>query len=261
MIPLTKTTTKRKKVVVSGGVIEVFEYERMPLKNPKKGEDEDNPLELAEPSSEDRTDERRKQTTRDARNLTRRLALMNFGHGDKFLTLTFRKHYTVEHICEADAEFKKFVKRFKYKYKLDDFKYIAVREFMKNGRLHYHMICNWKEQFENEEQIKKVEREIGQPGGTWGNGFVDVKNLDHVDNIGAYIVKYMTKNVALELFKGKKIYLCSKGLQRPLEYTDYNAQLIIDQYDLEQKKEVFSNAYLSEHHGIITYKEYNLLRN
>ena len=44
------------------------------------------------------------------------------------------------------------------------------------------------------------------------HGFVDIKIMDDgVDNIGAYLIKYMTKDVSHEAFKGHKAYLCSKG--------------------------------------------------
>ena len=112
--------------------------------------DDYNPLDLKSTKhdrEEDRTDERRQQTVRDARNTTRRLALKNFESGDKFLTLTFDpKKFTEKNLRDVtftDDLFKKFMKRFNYRYKTK-LKYIAVREFHKSGRIHYHMLCDWK---------------------------------------------------------------------------------------------------------------------
>ena len=70
----------------------------------------------------------------------------------------------------------------------------------------------------------------------------------------------MTKNLAIELFKGKKMYLCSKGLKRPVEYKGDEAEMVISVYGLDEKKEVFTNSYESEYLGQITYKEYNMNR-
>jgi len=256
---------KYRKVIVSNHVIEVYEYERMP--GPKTGiteVDDYDPFDLENVKVEDRGDrtkERRQQTVRDARNVTRRLTLMNFNSGDKFLTLTFDpkkfEDGELRDVEFVDKEFKKFIQRFNYRYKCK-LKYLAVREFHKSGRLHFHMVCDWKDYFQTEEEIREAERFIGEK--VWKNGFVDIKQMDQVDNVGAYIIKYMTKDLPQQFFKGHKMYLPSKGLERPLIYNDYEAEMIISTYELEQKKEVFTNSYESEYLGKIVYKEYNLKR-
>lgn len=256
---------KYRKVIVTNHVIEIYEYEKMPSSSEIEKNDDYNALDLENTKhikEEDRADERRKQTVRDARNTTRRLALKNFESGDKFLTLTFDpKKFPEEKLRDVtytDDLFKKFVMRFNYRYKTK-LKYIAVREFHKSGRIHYHMLCDWKKELVFEDEIRADECFIGEK--VWKHGFVDIKQLDHVDNVGAYIIKYMTKNVAIEFFRGKKIYLCSKGLERPFVYRGKEADLIINTYGLDTKKEVFTNSYESEYLGKIIYTEYNLKRN
>jgi len=257
-----------RKVIACGNVIEVYEYEKEPgLKEGFEEDDGYDPLDLENTklvesgkewieaeSKELRSINRRKQTVRDARNLTRRLALMNFGSGDTFITLTYAEN--MKDLEKADKDFKKFIQRFKYRY--GDLKYIAVREFQKRGAVHFHMLCNWNKEFEDEDDIREWERQFGQD--LWGHGFVDIKPIDHVDNVGAYLIKYMTKNIAIELFKGKKMYLCSKGLERPITFRGDEADKIVGLYGLENKKEVFTNSYESEYLGNICYKEYNLKR-
>ena len=253
------------KVIASGNVIEVYEYEKLPqsLEKFRKDSDKHNEYEKIVLGNddknwihekEDRTEERRKQTMREARNKTRRLALMNFGQGDTFITLTYAEN--MQDIEKADKDFKKFIQRFKYRY--PDLKYIAVREFQKRGAIHFHMICNWNDGLNDEEQIKEKERWFGEK--LWSHGFVDIKVLDGIDNIGAYLIKYMTKNISIEAFKGKKAYLCSKGLDKPVEYRGDEAEVILKAYGLKDKKEVFTNSYISEYLGNINYKEFNLRR-
>lgn len=203
-----------------------------------------------------RKDERRLQTVRDARNKSRRLALMNFSADDKFITLTYKLN--MKDLDRADDDFKKFIKRLKYKFKIKNMKYLAVRERQKRGAIHFHMLCDWDIELHSEEHIRELERFIGQE--VWKHGFVDIKPIGHVDNVGAYLIKYMTKNLSLELYKNKKLYLCSRGLDRPLEYKENEAEAIIDYYNLDNKKEVFTNSYESEYLGKITYKEFNLNR-
>lgn len=250
-------------MIVTNHVIEIYEYEKIPIADFKEKDDFD-PFDYETTKRESEEDlilKRRKQTVRDARNTTRRLALMNFVSGDKFLTLTFDpKRFTEEQLRDisyTDKLFKTFIKRFNYRFDTK-LKYIAVREFHQSGRIHYHMICNWKKNLLFEDEIRENERFLGEK--VWKHGFVDIKQLDHVDNVGAYIIKYMTKTVTIEFFMGKKVYLCSQGLERPLVYKDYEAEQIIKQYDLDTKKEVFTNHYESEYLGTITYKEYNLKR-
>lgn len=255
------------KVIASGNVIEVYEYEKDPMMPDKiKNDDEKHnkyeQMVLENDKADwihektDRTEERRKQTLREARNLTRRLALMNFGAGDTFLTLTYAEN--MQDMDKADDDFKKFMKRLRYRTK-SKIKYLAVREFQKRGAIHFHVICNWRVDREDEEGIKELERWVGEI--VWGHGFVDIKVMDAgVDNIGAYLIKYMTKDVSIERFKGKNVYLCSKGLDRPLEYRGEQAEAILQAYGLKDKKEVFTNSYISEYLGTIQYKEYNLTR-
>lgn len=274
-----------RKVIISGNVIEVYEAEKEPYIPEHKYQDdydpfhhmdimnendfyrdgytrminEQNHLEqdrLRELTRVDRQDERRQQTVRDARNNVRRLALMNFGVNDKFITLTYKKN--MQDIEQADKDFKTFIKRFKYHFNIKNLKYIAVREFQKRGAVHFHMICDWDKLFTDEKEIRQFERLLGKD--IWKHGFVDIKQMDHVDNVGAYIIKYMTKNVSIIFFKGRKIYLCSKGLNRPVVYKGVEAEEIIKKHKLEQKKEVFTNSYISEYLGTIVYKEYNLIR-
>lgn len=259
------TLGKYRKVIVTNHVIEVYEYEKSPTVSEIKKNDDYDALDLWNTNLKrdvDRVKERRQQTVRDARNVTKRLAIKNFTSGDKFLTLTFDpKKFTEKELRDVsftDDLFKKFIKRFNYRFKIK-LRYIAVREFHKSGRIHYHMLCDWKKELVFEDEIRENESMLGE--GVWKHGFVDIKQIDLVDNVGAYIIKYMTKNVAIEFFRGKKVYLCSQGLERPFVYTGDSADLIIKEYDLDIKKEVFTNSYESEYLGLITYKEYNLKRN
>lgn len=245
------------KAIVSGNVVEIYEYERTPQIEdfePNEHEISDVAKKIISSLDIDRKDERRKQTMRDARNMARRLALMNFGQGDLFVTLTVAEN--LNDIDYFDNEFKKFVKRWRHKTK-QKIRYIAVREFQKRGAIHYHLICDWKIVFRDDEHLKEVERWLSE---IWRHGFCDIKVIDGVDNVGAYLIKYMTKNVWLEVFRGRKIYLCSKGLERPIEYKGIEALRLIDALELQNKTEVYANSYKSEYLGEIKYKEFNLSR-
>ena len=145
-------------------------------------------------------------------------------------------------------------KRLKRKY--PNIKYVAVIEFQdKNGRgaVHYHMICNLP-------FIKNAELTA-----IWGNGFIKINAITKVDNIGAYVIKYMTKENADERLQGLKAYNCSKGLERPTELTTWKdgtelVKQVFDKLHLDKKMPVYTQKYTSENAGEIVYAQYNLSR-
>ena len=249
MIPKSKPIGYNVKVVVSGHVLEVYEYSDTIWRNlqSKKAVSplKISPEDMDEVILAEKLDYRGKSNIR-ARNTLRRLALANFSNRSKFLTLTFRDD--VKDVETANKEFKRFIR--KMRKLLGDFKYIAVIEFTKAGRVHYHVLMD----------INYVKATVLE--NTWGNGFIKINRIDHVDNVGAYVVKYMTKSDADERLIGKKMYQCSRNLERPREYIGAEALYIVEQLKKEKRKIAYSNKYQSKlTDNEISYYEYNLKRN
>lgn len=243
------------KAVVTGHIIEIYEYEKMPVLPSRKKKTKEDPEDLPfdfELSEEQKRDSNRYNNMIKARNNLRRLINANFDNTSKFITLTFADGSIsdVTDIDQADAEFKKFIQRMRYAY--GNFKYITVVEFQdKNGRgaVHYHMISDLP--FISNDKLREI----------WRNGFVKINKVSHVDNVGAYMVKYMIKDLHDERLRGRKSYRTSRGnLERPQEFTGDIVREIKNIYDLDNKKTVFMNSYNNEHLGLTTYKEYNLKR-
>jgi len=233
-----------KKLIVTGHVLEVYEYEKMPvLPSNKKQNKNDKKIDL-DLVNFDNTLTDRKNNIQKSRNNFRRLITANFDENSKFITLTFKDN--LKDVKQANKEFKKFIQRLRYRYK--GFKYAAVVEFQKRGAVHYHMISDFPF-VEN----KKL-------GDLWGNGFVKINNIEHVDNVGAYMIKYMTKDNDDVRLQGLKSYQTSKNLIRPIEYVGDEAENIMSLYELDNKKTVFSNCYETEYLGLTMYKEFNLKR-
>lgn len=255
-------------MIVTGSIIEVYEMDEKPYQLSKKHEKKNQSLDWLEAWEADiksRTLEERvsrcdspfdafrivnEHNGRIAANITRtrnnvrRLALANFDNNSKFVTFTFAEN--ISDVSEANKYWKKFIRKMRTKY--GKFKYMSVIEFQKRGAVHYH--CIWDLPYIKKKDLQEL----------WSNGFIKVNRIDHVDNVGAYIVKYMTKDLMDERFVNTKAYQCSKGLERPLIYRDEECEMLWQLYNLEQKKKVFSSSYTSEHHGTITYSEYNLRR-
>lgn len=151
----------------------------------------------------------------------------NFKNDDKFITLTFREN--VSDLNIANYEFKKFIERLKYEY--GNFKYVAVIEFQKRGAIHYHMLASLP-------IIKKSEL-----AAIWRNGFVKINNIKEVDDLGAYLIKYMTKNKDIWKLAREKSYLCSKNLKRPVFLYDRQAGERLKELGLNIENVVYSGVY------------------
>lgn len=237
------------KLVANGHILEVYRYEKAVMSN---FEGRGGRRKKSDKESE-KSDEHRQHSSRKARNEVRRQVLANFNEHSKFITLTFRDGAVkdVTDVQECNKEFKKFIQRLRYKYK--DFKYLAVIEFQdKNGRgaVHYHMISD----------LPYIENKV--LADIWKNGFVRINDISHVDNVGAYMVKYMLKDMNDERLKGNKAYLSSKGLAKSSVIRgNIVDKLVLEQYGItEDTKKAFESSYTSEHHGEVQYVEYNLKR-
>ena len=237
-----------KKYVITGHILEVYSYDyyihgKGGFSGTAKGQAEiENAL-----KNYANTNQRR-------RDKIRRLACTNFNNKyDKFLTLTFAENKT--NIEECNLLFKNFINRLKYKYNLLCLKYLAVIEFQERGAVHYHVLLNIP--YIPHKELQEL----------WGNGFVFVNAISHVDNLGAYILKYMTKDNNDTRLMGKKAYLTSRNLKQ--EETIVNHDLrdfdkleskIIQKYNLNDLKAVYEANYDTEMLGNCTYKQYNLER-
>ena len=246
-----------KKLIQSGDIIEIYNYDRGYLKGYENkiantGRKKDYESENYE--------EHRKQVLQRAKRELRRLINANVGQygkefTSKFLTLTFSDNVTDLDI--ANYEFKKFIKRLNYKIyntKESNLKYTAVIEFQKRGAIHYHIIIY------NMPYIK-----ANEISNCWDNGFIKINKIDDIDNVGAYVSEYLGDdekgqghNIEDNRLKGRKSYFSSKGLFKPVEITD---KKIVEQVATALQstdKLTYSAEFENEHLGKIIYKQYNL---
>ena len=227
------------KMVISGKIIELYEYEKGYLKGYKDktlttGRQEDY-------QSENKDDNRQKAMQR-ARTDIRRLINANAYDFSKFLTLTFEKNETDLDYC--NYEFKKFILRLKYKY--DDFKYLVVVEFQKRGAVHYHMLCNLP--YIKSKEISDI----------WGNGFIKINRIDRVSNLGAYVTKYLQKDTTDPRLEKRKCYFTSRNLDKPIEITQKKEIEQLQTTLIRNLNPIFKTSYNNDYTGKVMYKQYNL---
>lgn len=227
-------TVVYKRVIRTGKILEVYEYEKPIIKSSDKmRKGRANSLYT---SDETKVNNRNKIASR-ARASVRRYANAN-PQLNKFLTLTFKENIT--DLDFAHYEFDKFIKRVKTRVK--GVQYIAVLEFQKRGAIHFHLLCNFP--YMPVEEIAKL----------WGNGFVRINRIDNVDNVGAYITKYMSKDNLDERLQGRKCYTMSKGLHAPEVYM-YEEEVEQIMENLENVIRVHSSEYETEHYGKVRYTQ------
>lgn len=165
----------------------------------------------------------------------------------RWCTLTYAENMTDPKRLYTD--FEKFNKRFQYYCKQKGYskpEYIVMMEPQGRGAWHAHLLYIWQDQkapYISNQEFREM----------WGHGFVRIKKLDNVDNVGAYLTAYLGdmeinemdatkvsgkkckvvevedengKKVSKAIIKGGRLDLypanfnmlrCSRGVKRPVE--------------------------------------------
>lgn len=259
-----------QKYVITGHILEIYDYEKYCCgRGGKKANNEKEDIEDLKEEVKNKILENYSNHNVVRSNMIRRLACANFNKESSFITLTFddkKVKHDIHNVKECNAEFKKFIKRLKRFLENNEFykrmgyqelKYLAVIEFQdKNDRraVHYHVLFNLP--FIDKDELARI----------WNLGFVYSENIKHVDNVGAYIIKYMTKDNEDERLMGLPAYLRSKNLIEPNEIicldeklkesTDY---LKLDSL-ISNTYPVYEAEYETEFLGKCKYKQFNLER-
>jgi len=100
------------------------------------------------------------------------------------------------------SDFDKFFKRLRYKYKKEtSIDYLTVVEPQGRGAWHFHVLVR----FNDLESIFIKNKDLRE---LWGNGFVQIKSLKDIDNIGAYLSAYLAD---VELSEDNVIQAIAEG--------------------------------------------------
>lgn len=208
----------------------------------------------------------------------------------RWVTLTY-----AENMCDTKRlyhDFKKFWLRFKYYLKkqfgIKNVDYISVAEPQGRGAWHLHLVFIFG-------QIAPFIPNVDLAR-LWGQGFVKIKKLDDVDNVGAYLTAYLgdmcledwqeahprgrwvgdtttkvidgkekkiLKGARLHMYPAKfNMYRCSRGIKKPTaEYMDYEqSQKIVDGQALTYTKTLSLEDDESDYTNVLQYMYYNAKR-
>jgi hypothetical protein len=156
----------------------------------------------------------------------------------QFFTPTFV--HNIKNINDANNEFSLFIKRVNYeifKTKKSTLKYSTVIEFQKRGAIHYHSI------FYN---LPYIEHHIQTMTKIWSWGNVHMASVYDVGDIGNYLTKYMVKGFDDDRLFGKKRYFNSRGLNKPIVYTEEYGPKVFDLLEQIPQKLAFTEFITDE---------------
>ena len=222
-----------KKAIVSGDVVEIISYEHgncFGFEGSAKGKVK---------SANAKKDYNINRTKKNLR----RLINANASGNDLFVTLTYADN--MMDLVQAKNDFKRFIKAMKRKgYNL---KYVYVIEFQKRGAIHFHVIffdCGYID--------------CNLLSSVWKKGFVKINRINDVDNAGAYVVKYMDKNLLDNRLIGHDLYGRSRGLKKPIETN--NPQEVGQLLEGLSNNLVYCNTYSNDYKGTCVYCQFNKKR-
>jgi len=155
--------------------------------------------------------EKRKDNVRRTCMVFRRLIKANLDGSfhPLFISLTYAKDIT--DVRQGHKDFNAFARNLRNKFG-SEIRYIAVPEFQKRGRLHFHALL-WGVEAK---KFADSERSTRLFAGLWGQGFVDLKATDGDPKIASYLAKYMQKTFVDYRLLGKKAFIASRNIIRPI---------------------------------------------
>jgi len=226
-----------KKVIISGKNVEYYQYLNLPVIRGGRSKRKRR-IEIRERKKE-YSKEKIAYSVNRARTGIRRLVNSN-SQLCKFLTLTFKENLT--DLEKTNPLFNIFIQKMKSRF--PEFQYLAIVEFQKRGAVHYHLLCN----------LRYVESKLIEK--KWKHGFIKIKRISNIKNVGSYVCKYLQKEMFDKRMFGKKKYFRSQNLEKPVEFIGNNASFFMengkDKMTLIREKE-FEN----EHRGKVLYRLYN----
>lgn len=225
------------RVIKSGQTLEVYLYEKDYFYNMGM-----LPRGLVE---HDDIDIKRVDNIARAQRKIKRLVNANafvFGYYPIFVTYTFADN--VQDVVFANRIFKEHMRDLRRRIVGRKLRYVCVPETQKRGAIHYHVV------FFDLPFIVGIKQIFAS---SWGHGWVQIKPVKHVRNIGAYVSKYFGKQWASDRKPKTKNYFSSVNLLQPEVYRSLDIMQKVSIIKKEHEQSFFSYKY-----GTITYIQYKI---
>jgi len=230
------------RIIKCGHILEVYNYEISYIYNLGKTRSNES-IEREESKTLPRID----NFSRAQRKIKRLINSNSFVYGYRpiFVTYTFARNE--QNIKEANRVFKRHIDDLRRNIVGRSLRYVAVPELQYRGAIHYHAV------FFDLPFIDDIKNVFAK---SWGleEGFVQIKAVEHVNNIGAYVSKYFSKLWHDKKVKGTKGYFSSEGLYQPEVFRSIDIMNKYDKVELE-----FTQSFNSSKYGTINYKQYKII--
>lgn len=238
-----------EKIIISGKYIEQYQYLDVPiLKGYKRKKRIKTETEEIENNQKEKTAYSVNRTRTEIRRLTNANPQLS-----KFLTLTFSNEMT--DLTISNRLFNAYIRKMNNQF--PEFQYLAIPEFQKDidyfgnlkekgGSVHYHLLCNLR--YVQSQALAEI----------WKHGFIKIKRIDRISNIGAYVCKYLQKEMFDKRMFRKKKFFCSQNLTRPAEITGKSAKFFYEEAK-ENMKLLCEKEFENEYRGKVVYKQYELI--
>lgn len=248
------------KIIRSGLWLEIYEYDEPIWINVKRLPREPLPLtdtqimdcllgNVEKPSDElikIRQEITQQRRVNRARTNMRRLIQTNFDQAGKLLTLTFRDTdvFDISSLSDCHPRLTYFYKNLRKQF--PDSKFVSVPEFQKRGAVHYHLILNLP--FVPVDSIRSM----------WPYGFIKINKIHNPAKVGAYVAKYLAKNVTDPRFAHHRCYSSSLNLQKPQVDYAVNLDQVFALFQQQGVTSSFDTKFYAQFRGLIKYSSYNL---
>jgi len=255
------------KMIQSGSILEVFEYEKnIPDRKKKRSQDSYR-------KQRNKTDPRHPSSIRRSRSAFTRLVRSNLVGDANPSLFTFTLHQKLSYSASSRI-FTDFALRLRG-IAGGGYRYIAVPEFQKRGAIHWHVliwglhVCpacigTWKKKgkkyhFEHKcPPGRQCERRTRVIARLWLRGFVDGVVTDGSPKLATYLSKYLSKAMYDIRTNGKKAYHTSHNILRPMHVSSSNSsiQTILREHIIPDSQPLTIKEFRTEWLGKVVYKQY-----
>lgn len=251
------------KAIIYGNNFELYQYEkerfdvgerskRERIKRPK-GQDLASSRANSLSSEEGQT--KRQDNARRASRAFRLIVASNLGNSAPPLLVTLTYRYPQTHLSQGYRHYTTFIKNLRYVYG-KSFRFCAVPEFQKNGRVHFHALI-----WDLPESVFFQERKTRQIAKCWGQGYVFLKQTDGNDRLSSYLSKYMAKAFTDSRLAGQKAYTCSRNCLRPVVVSGFSPVWpILDDWGVDNSS-CSTKEYMTQWLGQAKVSYYKLIEN
>ncbi len=208
-----------EKIVQSGDLIEIYQYEKAPIPQKKSKRKE-----RRKPYKGYKSERHIKRAVFQFRRKVRATQILGT---PCMVTLTMAECVSISDAYKLHTEF--FVRMRKVFGK--DIIWITVPEFQKRGAVHFHSLV-WRlpQRIINEERDSRIIQNL------WGYGYVDLIPTDGSTALSGYLAKYMSKAMHDERLFGKKAYSCSRNTLSPVSLTsEASVAFFKDNFKIDRK--------------------------